>query len=409
MPNSDKPDNLHIFPKSATLNPDKSDPKPDAKGPADAGRGSGSANDTSKIDTRSIDEMLASLKAKDAPQPASPTGTPQTVQPPEQRHFTAFDVPLGPRPQRSRTHDFLGPEAHQKTVNYIFTVGRQGSGKSTFQSHLLRYLYTQGDHNVEPDVEHARSTQSDFRNIVLTWREQWQRGQFPAATTIGRPSEFRYIVTPNMGKHAALPFGFLEISGEDFIQLAKPTQNGEAPPALMSSIDDFLNNPKANLAFLFVCQGENILGDDILFSEFLDYLKINIRRDFEKHCSAVLVLSDPDTCQRRLARKMNLPDDGRPLDVEKFVEQFVPQCASRLAKWKNRATIATFSVGAIREEKDPTTGKMVPFIRDPSFEDAKLIYDWLYERFTGKRIGIEDGVGAKFRKWFKQLAKLGGG
>jgi hypothetical protein len=64
-------------------------------------------------------------------------------------------------------------------------------------------------------------------------------------------------------------------------------------------------------------------------------------------------------------------------------------------------------VGRIVEGKN-AEGKPIPIIAEPSFEDAKLIYDWLYHRFTGKRIGVEDGFMPKVREWLRKLAELGG-
>lgn len=256
-----------------------------------------------------------------------------------------------------------------------------------------------GDHRVEPDIEHAKTSMT-YQNMVLQWEEQWARGQFPDASVVGRPAEFRYLVSPTRSGYPALPFGFLEISGEDFMVLSRPS---ERPPALLPSLDEFLNNPRANLAFLFVCQGENMAGDDLLFSRFLTYLKMNVKRSFLANTSAALILADPETCQRRLAKKLSLPDDGRPLDVDLFVEHFTPQTAALLAAWKDRATIATFSVGSIREEPGPN-GKPIPRIVDPQFDDAKAVYEWLYERFTGRTLG--PGFIAKTLAWLKEL---GGG
>ncbi|MFM9942759.1 MAG: hypothetical protein ACKVP7_25055 [Hyphomicrobiaceae bacterium] len=319
-----------------------------------------------------------------------------------------YDDPLPSRPAQLTKPTRLGPAPDDANhYNYIFTVGRPGSGKTTFQSHLLRYLNSGGDHTLDADPGLSRAN-VDFRDMFLEWQDQWDRGQFPRRSEVGRPLDFRYIVSPNTDGFPPLPFGFLEISGEDFIQLAKKSKGGK-PPELLKSIDEFLNNPRLNIAFLFVCQGQDLKGDDLLFSQFLQYLKDKIGRGFESHCSAVLVIADPETCQERLAHKLGTPDiANETLDIDRFIKHFLPASAAKLARWKHRATIATFSVGTIVDDSDET-GQPIKLITEPSFEDAKLIYDWLYHRFTDRRIGVEEGFAPKVREWLRKLALLGGG
>ena len=264
--------------------------------------------------------------------------------------------------------------------NYIFAVGCPGSGKSTFQSHLFRYLATCGDYQVEPDVEFVRSGAS-FHKLRAEWQKKWQSGAFPDASDVKQVTEFRYNITPNNG-HPAIPFGFLEISGEEFNKLVR---EGDKPGTLLPSIDQFLNNPKINICFLFVCQGQDWKGDDFLFSQFLEYLAVNIDRNLKAQCSAVLILADPESCQRRLAKLLNIPDDGRPLDIDGFIERFTPLTAALLTGWKHRATIATFSVGRLKDRT--VDGKIVRYIAEPSFEDTRFIFNWIYTQFTGRGIG----------------------
>ena len=160
---------------------------------------------------------------------------------------TIYDFDVGPRPDGAPANEIGagGP------CNYIFTVGRPGSGKSTLQRHILRYLMTHGDYSVEPDVEFEEENQA-FQELRFEWERQWQTGAFPKANPIARPTEFRYQVVREGYK--PMPFGFVEISGEDFETLIR-----EPRPQLLPSIDEFLNNTNVrNLAFLFVCQGNNM-------------------------------------------------------------------------------------------------------------------------------------------------------
>jgi len=308
------------------------------------------------------------------------------------------------------TDDFNGPLPPLKTefpqqrplaagvpCNYIFTVGRAGSGKSTFQSHMLRYLLTSGDHVADPDIEHARDN-PNFRRMLLDWQMQWNSGTFPRPNEVKRVTEFRYIVTPNGGQKPIL-FGFLEISGEDFKVLVDPTRS---PSEILPELSDFLNNPDIKVTFLLICQGEDMNGDDMLFSEFLNYLRVHTRRTNRLNSSIALILADPVTCQRRLAKRLKVEYRGEPLDADRFVDYFTKQTAARLAAWGDRATIATFSVGKV--ETRMVNGEERKIITEPSFEDTRYIFNWLYEQYTGRTVG--PGFWNKTMEWLRQL---GGG
>lgn len=437
MANSDKPE-LRVVatdgvpkadaPHRATLNPDMT---PDAKlsqnDPAqpETGRQPPESQPSHPakpaFNLSDIENLVKNVSARDVREPAThdfqaaAAKSPQSILTPvvqdraaaKKQSTPGFDDPLPPKQTKVHKQVRLGPDPDDRNVfNYIFTVGRPGSGKTTFQSHMLRYLNSGGEHVVEADPVLAKSN-VEFRDLFLEWQDQWDRGHFPRRSEAGRPLDFRYIVTPNLDGFPPIRFGFLEISGEDFIQLAQKAVAGR-PPELLRSIDEFLNNPKVNIAFLFVCQGQDLKGDDLLFSQFLEYVKNGVGRDFQSHCSAALIIADPETCQRRLAHRLKRPEiEDEQLDIDTFIRQFLPSSAARLARWKHRATIATFSVGTIVEGKN-AEGKPVPLIADPSFEDAKLIYDWLYHRFTGKRIGVEEGFIPKIREWLRKLAELGG-
>ena len=328
-------------------------------------------------------------------QPKSPTETfeakPATpTAPKEPKDFDVFNDKLPP-PTTAR-------DAPQRALggpgNYIFAVGCPGSGKSTFQSHLFRYLATCGDYLVEPDVEFMRNGAS-FQKLRAEWQTTWETGAFPKASDVKQVTEFRYKVTPQTG-HPVIPFGFLEISGEEFKKLI--THNDQ-PRTLQLPIDQFLNNPQIKICFLFVCQGQDWKSDDFLFSEFLSYLSVNLNRNFKDNCSAVLILADPESCQRRLARALNIPEDGRALDVDGFIRHFTPLTVNQLAGWKNRYTIATFSVGRLKERT--VDGKTVRFIAEPAFEDTRVIFNWIYEQFTGR--GTGPGTIGKILDWLKSL------
>jgi hypothetical protein len=75
-------------------------------------------------------------------------------------------------------------------ANYVSAVGKPNSGKTTLQGHLLRYLFTGGHHNAEPDPAYIRD-KDYFQNVRIEWDHAWRNGLFPERTVAGRPADFR--------------------------------------------------------------------------------------------------------------------------------------------------------------------------------------------------------------------------
>jgi hypothetical protein len=159
------------------------------------------------------------------------------------------DDPLPPKQIAANRSVRLGPPPGMRW-NYLFTVSRPGGGSSTLHSHLLRYLLTSGEYIVESDPALVDSG-SEARDLMIEWNEHWSRGLFPRRTEVGRPVEFRYIVTPAREGFPALQFGFLELAGEDFLRLAQRSIDGH-PPRLLASVDEFLSSTAVNPAFAFI-------------------------------------------------------------------------------------------------------------------------------------------------------------
>ncbi len=301
----------------------------------------------------------------------------------EQQRLNAYNKPLSQPKAPKPTAQRIG--GTKKPCNYIFTVGKAGSGKTTFQSHLLRYLTQHDEHHAEPDPEFTRddSVYQTYRSTVAKWQKKWINGEFPDRNFIGQVVEIRLVVEPvkpayKANRYPTIPFGFLEISGEDFKSLIDA---GESLPSLMPSLDAFLNSTQHKISIVFVCQGDNMGEDDFLFSQFLEYLDRKVSPEFKKNCNAVLVLANPDACAHRLADALGREFQNEPLDQEAFVRFFTPSTFQKLKQWGQRAAIAPFAVGAIEEVVD-ANGALTRRLVTPSFRDVGLIYEWLYERFT---------------------------
>lgn len=298
----------------------------------------------------------------------------------------------------------LGPALHRpaepiQSGCYIFTVGKQGSGKSTLQSHLLRYLFEGEEYHTQPDGDDTY-TSSVFHKLFPLWNEDWRNGWFPKATDVGRPVKLRFEVKPTIRKSLPLlKFGFWEVSGEDFQVLTHPS---EQVPALLPSLDAFLSDPNNKIVFLFVCQGNDMDKDDFLFAQFLRYIKLRLKRNYAQ-CSAALIFADPETCQRRLQMILGQQQVGGALDITTALDKFTRQTRGLLNVLEDRATITTFSVGRLKEGTD-REGRPAKQIEAPDFEDSRILFDWIYEQFTGRLPGPDPFI--RFIRWLND--KLGG-
>lgn len=289
---------------------------------------------------------------------------------------------------------------------YILSVGRVGSGKSTLQMHLLRYLIQGGENAVKVDPKFAGGNRA-FQKILRQWQECWRRGLFPEATVMGRPKEFIYRVKPHLENRPELKFGFVEMSGEDFRELTRAADDGRKP-RFTNGLDDFLTSG-ASIIFLFVVNGHNIADDDSLFWYFLQHLEDLEHAtggEFKRNCAACLVIADPENAQLRLANRLQEQYDATvPLDAEGFARMFVPSTVEKLREWddKKRGLILPFSVGVVEERT--FNDEVVRVIVEPNFDAARTLYRWLYRRFTGASPGRNDPT-RPFRTFLKRLERL---
>jgi len=270
----------------------------------------------------------------------------------------------------------------ERSGNYVFTIGRAGRGKSTFQSHLLRYLYQAGDFA----MQQVSDPDSDYRENdvqLRMWRESWITNSFPRRSALNRPIELRFKAEPVRYKRPDLLFGFFEFSGEDIRVFYDPDYVNRS---FLSSLDRFLNNPKCKFTFIFLSTGDDARRDDDLFSGFLDHIYNNTKQKFRENASALLVIGYPEKAIKLLNNQPGKTGrrNGR-LDRREYIATFLPNTGASLSKWNKRYGIAEFSVGKIGNRSE--NGILVPYIEKPSFEDAKRIFAWIYLRFTGQRPG----------------------
>lgn len=278
-------------------------------------------------------------------------------------------------PQRRLNLDIANRSGH-----YIFTVGRPSTGKSTMQSHMLRYLFEDEDYVTllqSPDDSEAEE-QKRRDQLLKEWRDCWLNNKLPHRTRSNDHSEFRFQTTPIQRKDSYLTFGFFEVPGEDFERLRRGMRQ---QPHLIEDLTEFLGNPKCKFVFLLVCIGVNVETDDEIFFEFLEYLRQNFGERYLKESRVAIVISDPNNAAQLLRKHRADRGQTGPLDKAAFVRTFLPQTLNMLQAWKKEYGLAQFYVGDVHS--DPEDPEM-SYLKNVSFDDARTLFGWIYKNLTGQ-------------------------
>lgn len=265
--------------------------------------------------------------------------------------------------------------------NYIFTFGKEGSGKSTFHQHLLHWLFevdTECDNRLIPVNDNY-----DAHGILSKWKERWRLNLFPERTSIrDEVKDFFVLMKPKRKRSKAINFAFKEIAGEYFHDIVP--KHGKKP-YLHKDLEGFLGDKKNNICFVLVCDGlrpnpidKNIPSDDELFRGFLDYLIDNYPMGRFDRSHFLLLVSKWDKIEGDYS-------------LEQYLDRFLPStCRSLESRPSNRVLISDFSVGKVEEkemknEKDDTYD-VLDSIEVINYDDIKSISSWIYTSFSGKRI-----------------------
>lgn len=273
--------------------------------------------------------------------------------------------------------------------NYVWAIGRPGSGKSVTLSHLLRYLMTNSSHTIAFDdaVEvSSDGTVARAHNLVEDWVKKWDRGQFPDRTPMGNPLEISILARKIREKGQPLKLTMIESSGEDYAYFLRASK-------LLPSLERYIAEPDSRLIFLFCSNEATIASDDLLFSSFLTHVMTIISKTKRKRFDATLLACDPDMCQQRLAFQRQCPYTGEPLDSEGFLEAFLPKTHAILASLFPDCRLRPFSIGTI--ETSVVDEVRVPRVSQPKFEDAEALYEWINDRLAPS--GYMSRLGNMFR------------
>ena len=276
------------------------------------------------------------------------------------------------------------PFSDAEAGNYIITIGPPGSGKSTLQSHLLRFLFKEGRYACLPDRAQA---DEEWERTIELWRAYWRSNMFPPRTARGRMAALRYTIRPTSPKGLpSLRFGMLEISGEE---LRVVHDRRLAPrPKLPPAIRGLLANPDSSVIFLFVANGADVRDNDEYFSGMIDLILTDETLRHRASCKVALVISDPvkarenlmtagkKTLEPYLARAGARPRIEQICSAEIFCEAFLKETTGKLEHWGGEKKAMYFEVGEVYKHKEHL------YVKDPAFDDAEKLFRWAYQTFT---------------------------
>jgi len=272
--------------------------------------------------------------------------------------------------------------------NYVFTIGKMRSGKSTLNSHMLRYLDGVGPYSVRHVHTHEDERQKVIaRNFWIRMREIWASNEFPERNVSGTFYELLFEVTPKNKKFPPVKFGFVEISGEDLEPFFKTGDTLPDLDSVLPQLASFMENERNKIAFLFICRGDDPTNVDTLFGEFLKYLQDRFPRAMARTTSLAIVVSDPQKIAPTLKKEIlefraANSDQLREID---FIRGFLKGTYAQfqILNRKKSARVAQFYVGEVRQQGPEKKPKIV----NPDFRDAAGLFEWLYFRFSNRRIG----------------------
>ncbi|MFZ1107861.1 MAG: hypothetical protein WAN43_05900 [Rhodomicrobium sp.] len=251
--------------------------------------------------------------------------------------------------------------------NYVLVAGKTGSGKSTVQNCLVRYMTTvEKTFSVEP-VPADKSV--DGRDILDEWAALWDEGKLAPETAAGQPKDHVYRLRPGK-QHKDKPtieIGFIEISGADLEALAAAV--GEEAPALPAKPAGVLGNAAIKPVLVLVCDAAEPAGaaptQDALFAAFIARLKSEFGEAVVSRCPVLLLAT-------RLGQ-----GEAAGTDLASFAGENLPATLAALQDWRAGYALAELDVGAIETAPDGE-----PLLPSPKFDDAAKIFRWVYFQFT---------------------------
>jgi hypothetical protein len=265
--------------------------------------------------------------------------------------------------------------------NYLLSVGLPKSGKTVLQSYMTYYMDVKGTLNAELDIREADGKiNHEAQRIKTIWLESWKRGEFPDSTPVGEDEirELRLDVKNSENKGQNFNLSFLEISGENFLNVVPNEQN---IPKLFERLKMFLTNKRIKLNLAFVLkpnEPHDQASCDALFTNFMTFIKSELNINISKRVGLILIL--PNT--KEIFGKEDWERSRRDRSFYKklmksYVYKNFPATYKIYHAWKrsNRA-IMSFYIGDVEDR----------LLKNENFEDVKGFIGLNYRLFTGKKL-----------------------
>jgi hypothetical protein len=253
----------------------------------------------------------------------------------------------------------------EKPGNYVLAAGKTGSGKTTFQNFLLRYMtMEERTFAIEP-IPADRSI--DGQEILDEWAALWDEGKLAPQTAAGEPKNHVYRIRPGK-QHKDKPtieIGFVEIAGAQLDALA--AGDGDGKPPLPAEVARVLADAAIKAVLVLVCDGSEqedaAMRQDALLAAFVARLKSEFGEGVSSRCPVLL-----------LATKLNQDDEA---DLGDFAGDNLPATLAALQDWRAGYALAALDIGAVKRGPDAEL-----LLASPKFDDAAKIFRWVYFQFT---------------------------
>ena len=280
----------------------------------------------------------------------------------------------------------LSPRMAAIGGHYIITIGMTGSGKTTFQNFLIRYLIEGTDDFIVKAFENNEASEA----IIRHWKARWKTGDLELPTALGPPKEYVFDIAPSPQsryKHP-LTFAFFEVSGEDLGQVMYQEGGQQILPPVFLKI---LNHPNAKYVIVLVSDGAKLRKDDDFFFDFLQYLDRNLLAEskalLHEENRLLLLISKPQEAEHKLFSKISDSKPGRDPASVQIVRHYLRQTYREIQGWGVKPAVGSLYIGKLESVQQDGTGTPVQKLFKPDFKEIGDVFHWFYCQVTGAPLG----------------------
>jgi hypothetical protein len=280
----------------------------------------------------------------------------------------------------------------EKQTNFVFLFGKTGIGKSAIVASILHYLSTNTNYYVEV-LRNEDNTEGT--SYLLGLRDDFRNQRFPARNPKDKAPfnlDINFFKKNNNGERdSGIPITFLEMTGEKLsvVQVPKPGMSPQeklgATGKLHQDVDVYFKADNLSMLFIMVTTPIDARNDDILMTEFIDYIS---RKD-SKYRDAYVFLA--------IAQFDRYKDKTDGLSVQKFVEKNMPNSNSRF--YNKRNLYGYYTIGSVVEINENEKNKEI-HIKKLDSKSPERLFSWIYETITKKELSPLS-FWERLQSWFK--------